>query len=73
MAVIQKHIIKCGKRTIVHKYFRSKEDEQLVATWRLNLDDIRRVFDVRLLTFYLAVVKFLILDRTYNKHGCQYS
>ena len=47
MTVIQKHITKRGKRTIVHRLFRSKDDEQLVATWTLDLDEIRRVFDVR--------------------------
>ena len=45
--MVQKHIVKRGKRTPVHKFFRAKNDEKLVATWRLDLDKICRVFDVR--------------------------
>ena len=60
--MIQKHVIKRGKRTVVHRYFRSKEDEELVATWRLDLDDIRRIFGVCFITFCLAIVDFLPLD-----------
>ena len=48
--MIQKHIVKHGKRTVVHKYFRSKDDENLIATWRLDLDKIRGIFDVRSFT-----------------------
>ena len=51
MAVIQKHILRRGKRAIVPQFFRAKDDEKLVAAWRLDLDEIRRVFDVRPFTF----------------------
>jgi hypothetical protein len=50
MAVIQKHIVKRGKRTAVHQFFRAKDDEKLVAAWRLELDGIRLAFDVRSFT-----------------------
>ena len=47
VAVIQQHIVERGKRTIFHRFFRAKGDEKLVATWKLDLVEIRRVFDVR--------------------------
>ena len=50
VALIQKHIVKRGKRVIFYKHFGSKDDESLIATWRLDLDMIRGVFDVRSLT-----------------------
>ena len=52
--MIQKYIVKRAKRTIFHKIFRrffyAKEDEKAVAAWRLDLDGILRVFNVRPLT-----------------------
>jgi hypothetical protein len=50
VAVIQKHIVKRGKRTAVHQFFRAKDDEKLVAAWRLELNEIRLAFDVRSFT-----------------------
>jgi hypothetical protein len=50
VAIIQKHIVKRGKRTVVHQFFLGKNDEKLVAAWRLEFDEIRRTFDVRSFT-----------------------
>ena len=50
MATIQKHIVKRGKRVALRRFIFSKENEKLIATWRLDLDEICRVFDVRSFT-----------------------
>ena len=50
VAVIQKYIVKRGKRTIVPQFFRGKGDEELFASWESDFDEIRRVFDVRYFT-----------------------
>ena len=47
VAVIQKHIVGRGKRTIFRQLFHAKDDGKLVAAWRLDLDQIRLVFEVR--------------------------
>ena len=45
--MIQKHIVKRGKRTVFPQFFRAMDDEKLVAAWGSDLDEILRVFDVR--------------------------
>ena len=51
MSVIQKSIIKRGKRSIVHQFLSANNDGKMIATWKLDLDLIRRVFDVRVFTW----------------------
>ena len=50
VAVIQKKMVKRGVRNIFRHFFRSviepRDDENLVATWRSDLDKIRRTFEV---------------------------
>lgn len=57
--MIQKHIVKRGKRSIVHQIFHPKKDEKLVAAWKLDLDKIRHAFDVRFLTCVWQLLTFL--------------
>ena len=58
--MIQKYIVKRGKRNVVRGLFHSKsDDERLVTAWRSDFDKIRRVLDVRSFIFDLAVVNFL--------------
>ena len=47
MAGIQSHIVKRGKRNVFSRPFHSKDNGDAIAAWRLELDKIRRVFDVR--------------------------
>ena len=60
--MIQTHIIKRGKRSNFHQFFHTKDDEKLLATWRSDLDEIRRVFDVCFvfLRFCLTIVNFSV-------------
>jgi len=43
---MQKNIIKRGKRNAISRRYHAKDDEEAIATWRLELNRIRRVFNV---------------------------
>ena len=47
MDEIQGHIIKRGKRNAVSRRYHAKDDKEAIATWRLDLDEILGVFNVR--------------------------
>jgi len=56
---IRRHIIKRGERNAISRRYHAKEDKEAIATWKLDLDRILRVFNVcsvtparRLLTFH---------------------
>ena len=44
---IQKNIIKRGERNVISRRYRAKDDKEAIAAWNLDLNRIRRVFDVR--------------------------
>ena len=44
---IQRHIVKRGKRNVLSRYFHAKDDGEAIATWKQDINGIRRVFDVR--------------------------
>ena len=46
VAGIQKKIVKWGKRNPISQRFRAKEDKELIATWRLDLEKILHIFNV---------------------------
>jgi len=50
MAEIQRHIIKRGKRNAVSRRYYARNDKRAIATWRLDLDGILHVFNVRSVT-----------------------
>jgi len=43
---IQSHIIKRGRRNAISRRYHAKDDEEAIATWKLDLDGILRVFNV---------------------------
>ena len=47
---IQRHIIERGKRNAISRRYHAKDDKELIVTWRLDLDRILQVFDVRSIT-----------------------
>ena len=51
MAEIQRNIIKRGKRNAISQCFHKKNDSKAIAGWRLDLDRILHVFNVRSVTF----------------------
>ena len=70
MTEIQRNIIKRGKRNIFSRPFRTGDDEEAIAAWKLDLDKIRRVFEVEsFLRLLHTIAKFPSSDRTCNKRG----
>ena len=49
-AEIQENIIKRGKRNPISQRYRAKDDKEAIATWRLSLNGLRQVFNVRSVT-----------------------
>ena len=45
MTEIQRHIVKRGKRNVFFRSFYA-DNEETIAAWKSNLDEIRRIFDV---------------------------
>jgi len=43
---IQRHVIKRGRWNAISRRYHAKEDKEAIATWKLDLDRILRVFDV---------------------------
>ena len=49
-AEIQRNIIKQGKRNPISQRYHAKDDKEAIATWRLRLDRVRHIFNVRSVT-----------------------
>ena len=47
MAEIERGVIKQGKRNVISQHLRAKADKEKIAAWRLDLDKVLQVFDVR--------------------------
>jgi len=47
---IQRNIIERNKRNVISRRYHAKDDKEAIATWRLDFNRIRRVFDVRPVT-----------------------
>ena len=43
---MQRKLVKWGKRNVIFRRFHAKKDNKTVATWRLDLENILRVFNV---------------------------
>ena len=59
VAEIQRNIIKRGKRSAISRLFHAKEDKETIAAWRLDLNRILHVFNVRT----IAAVRALLTAR----------
>ena len=47
VADIQRKLVKWDRRNVVSRHFQAKKDKKTVAAWRLDLENILQVFDVR--------------------------
>jgi len=47
---IQRNIFKRNKRNLISRRYHAKDDKEAIATWSLDFNRIRRVFDVRSIT-----------------------
>lgn len=54
VAEIQKNIIKQGGRHRVARFLYARNDKDTIAGWKLNLNRILVVFDVRPVSLYLV-------------------
>jgi len=50
VAEIERNVIKQGNRNVVSRRLHAKTDKEKIAAWRLDLDKILQVFDVRSIT-----------------------
>ena len=50
MAEIQRGIVKGGKRSAISRVFHAKDDQGTIAAWRLDLNRILHIFNVRSIT-----------------------
>ena len=58
MTEIQRNIIKRGKRNAICRLFHKRGDNKAIATWRLDLNGILHVFNVRSLTSVRLLLTF---------------
>ena len=47
---IQRKVIEQGERNVVSRFIHSENDKEAITTWKLNLDKILHVFNVRSVT-----------------------
>ena len=50
MAEIQRGVVIGGKRSAISRVFHSKNDQETIAAWRLDLNRILHIFNVRSIT-----------------------
>ena len=50
MAEIEGNVVELGKRNVVSRLFHSKDDKERIAAWRLDLNRVLHVFNVRSIT-----------------------
>jgi len=70
VAEIEGNVVKLGKRNAVSRLFHSKDDKERIAGWRLDLNRVLHVFNVRSIT---SSPTFLIIrfqtELAINTHG----
>ena len=50
MADIQKKLVKWVKRNPISRHFNAKKDKETIAAWRMDMEKILQVFNVRPIT-----------------------
>ena len=58
MGKIQRNIVKRGERNVISRHFHRKDDNEAIATWKLDLDRILHLFDVRSVTSLRSLLTF---------------
>ena len=51
VAEIQRGVVRGGNRNAISRIFHSKNDQAEIAAWRLDLNRILHIFNVRSITF----------------------
>ena len=63
MTKIQRYIVKRGKRNTISRFFHAKNDREVIAAWKLDLNEIRHVFNVRSITSVRRLLTFRFQTR----------
>ena len=58
LAEIRRKVIKKGKRNILSRFFHSKNDKEVIATWKADLDRILHIFNVRFVVYALLLCDY---------------
>jgi len=58
VADIQRKLVKWNKLNVVFRYFLARKEKKTVAGWRLGLENILQIFDVRSVARVITVVNF---------------
>jgi hypothetical protein len=58
VADIERRLVKWGKRNAVSKRFHAKDDKEAIANWKLDLNRLLQVFNVRSTTLVKNVANF---------------
>jgi len=70
VADIQKKIAKWVKRNPVSRRFHAKKTKETIAAWRLDLEKILQVFNVRSVAWVMTVANPPPPEGTHNDHRC---
>jgi hypothetical protein len=70
VAEVERNVVKLGKRNAASRLFHSKNDKEKIAAWRLDLNRILHVFNVRSITSFLTslTIRFQT-ELAINTHG----
>jgi len=55
MADIQKNVAKWAKRNPISRHFNAKKDKETIAAWRMDLEKVLQVFNVRSVAWVMTV------------------
>jgi len=61
-----------GGRNAVSRSFYAREDKETIAAWKLDLDKVLRVFNVRSAALVMTIVNFLSPEDTSDNRRCSY-
>ena len=70
MAEIQRNVIDQGKRNVISRHFHAKNDKEKIAGWKLDLNRILLVFNVRSMISVLrqALTRYSQTELVINTH-----
>ena len=68
VAEIQGDVLKRSGRGRVSRFLRSRDDKDMIAAWKSDLNRLLRVFNVCSACLQLAITDFFSQDRAYFEH-----
>jgi len=69
VARIQRQAIKKSKRNSVSRLFHAKNDKETIAAWKLGLNGILHIFNVRSVGFFRQSLTAPLSDRAGNQYS----